>query len=513
MARATASISLPDRYRVVRHIANGGMASVWEAHDEALNRAVAVKVLAGHLSEDDNARRRFQREARTAAGLSSHAHVATIYDVGEYEGKSYIVMELLPGGSVADRVKSGREIDDDTALRWLRETGSALDAAHEAGIVHRDVKPANMLLDDRGRLALGDFGIARLGLEDQITQTGQVLGTAAYISPEQAMGEPATPASDRYALAVVAFELLTGRKPFRPRTSPPRRAPTSRTSRPSPRPSTTRCRRPSTACWRAAWPRSPGTGGRAPPPSCRRSTTRSTSRRRADPRPPRHGRAAGPDRPAAPARARAAPRRWPWPGRRRARRARRRRAADRGRGAAALAQRDDDDPGTRAAEATQTPEATTEPEKTAQPEKTTSPSRRTPSRPPSRPRRPSPPPSRRRRPRRPATEAAPAMGTAAAAAWATTRRRSSSRPTTATRPATPPAPSRSRRRRSERCEGSTEVSPCAYALFEYARALRGTGNPQAAVEALEERLQRFPDDQRAAVEQELDEARAEAGGG
>ena len=214
MARATASISLPDRYRVVRHIANGGMASVWEAHDEALNRAVAVKVLAGHLSEDENARRRFQREARTAAGLSSHAHVATIYDVGEYEGKSYIVMELLPGGTVADRIKSGREIDDDTALRWLRETGSALDAAHEAGIVHRDVKPANMLLDDRGRLALGDFGIARLGLEDQITQTGQVLGTAAYISPEQAMGEPATPASDRYALAVVAFELLTGRKPF-----------------------------------------------------------------------------------------------------------------------------------------------------------------------------------------------------------------------------------------------------------------------------------------------------------
>ncbi len=150
MARATASITLPDRYRVVRHIANGGMASVWAAHDEVLDRAVAVKVLAAHLSEDDSARRRFQREARTAAGLSSHPHVATIYDVGEHEGKSYIVMELLPGGTVADRLKSGREIDDDTALRWLREAGSALDAAHEAGIVHRDVKPANMLLDGRG---------------------------------------------------------------------------------------------------------------------------------------------------------------------------------------------------------------------------------------------------------------------------------------------------------------------------------------------------------------------------
>src|SRR5688572_7046288 len=190
------------------------MASVWEAHDEALQRAVAVKVLAGHLSEDDNARRRFQREARTAAGLSSHPHVATIFDVGEHDGKSYIVMELLPGGTVADRIKSGREIDDDLSLGWLREAGSALDAAHDAGIVHRDVKPANMLLDARGRLALGDFGIARLGLEDQITQTGQVLGTAAYISPEQAMGEPSTPASDRYAFAVVAFELLTGTRPF-----------------------------------------------------------------------------------------------------------------------------------------------------------------------------------------------------------------------------------------------------------------------------------------------------------
>src|SRR5918994_1355058 len=105
-------------------------------------------------------------------------------------------------------------LDHRVALRWLEEAGSALDAAHEAGIVHRDVKPANMLLDEKGRMAIGDFGIARLGLEDQITQTGQVLGTAAYLSPEQAMGEPSTAASDRYSFAVVAFELLTGTKPF-----------------------------------------------------------------------------------------------------------------------------------------------------------------------------------------------------------------------------------------------------------------------------------------------------------
>jgi eukaryotic-like serine/threonine-protein kinase len=207
-------ISLPERYRVVRHVANGGMASVWEAHDELLDRAVAVKLLGTHLSEDERARRRFQREARAAAGLSNHPHVVTIYDVGEYDGRSFMVMELMRGGTVADRLRSGEEIPHETTLRWLEEAASALDAAHEAGVVHRDVKPANMLLDEKGRLAIGDFGIARLALEDQLTATGQVLGTAAYISPEQAIGEPASPASDRYALAVVAYELLTGERPF-----------------------------------------------------------------------------------------------------------------------------------------------------------------------------------------------------------------------------------------------------------------------------------------------------------
>jgi tetratricopeptide (TPR) repeat protein len=211
---STARISLPDRYRVVRHIANGGMAGVWEAHDELLGRAVAVKVLASHLSEDERARIRFEREARAAAGLSSHPHVVTIYDVGEHDGRAFMVMELMRGGTVADRLKAGRAIADETALRWLREAAGALDAAHEADIVHRDIKPGNLLLDDHDRLAIADFGIARLAMEDQLTATGQVLGTASYISPEQAVGEPATAASDRYALAVVAFELLTGEKPF-----------------------------------------------------------------------------------------------------------------------------------------------------------------------------------------------------------------------------------------------------------------------------------------------------------
>ena len=211
---STARITLPDRYRIVRHIANGGMAGVWEAHDELLGRAVAVKVLASHLSEDDRARRRFEREARAAAGLSSHPHVVTIYDVGEHDGRVFMVMELMPGGTVADRLKQGRAIADETALRWLREAAGALDAAHDQGVVHRDIKPGNLLLDDRDRLAIADFGIAYLALEDQLTATGQVLGTASYISPEQAVGESASAASDRYALAVVAFELLTGSRPF-----------------------------------------------------------------------------------------------------------------------------------------------------------------------------------------------------------------------------------------------------------------------------------------------------------
>ena len=282
MPQATARITLPDRYRVVRHIANGGMASVWEAHDELLDRPVAVKVLASHLSEDDRARRRFAREARAAAGLSSHPHVVTIYDVVEHDGKSFIVMELLRGGTVADRLRAGEDIPHRVALRWLEEAGSALDAAHEAGIVHRDVKPANMLLDEKGRLALADFGIARLGLEDQITQTGQVLGTAAYISPEQAMGEPSTAgvgplrAGGRRVRAADRRQAVPGRELRRPGPRPRRGRAAARVRARHRRPARRRPR-----ARRAAWPRSRTTAGRAPARWCGRSTTRSPRRRRA----------------------------------------------------------------------------------------------------------------------------------------------------------------------------------------------------------------------------------------
>src|SRR4051794_38514210 len=209
-----ARISLPSRYRVVGHLANGGMASVWEAHDELLKRDVAVKLLAPHLGEDERARRRFQREARAAAGLSSHPNVVTIYDVGEHDGRVFMVMELMRGGSVADRLRAGERVPHAVALRWLHEAAAALDAAHEAGIVHRDIKPANLLLDERDRLAIADFGIARLAWEDQPTPTGQGLRTAAYLTPAPAGGAPAPPAPRRRPLAVVAYELLTGTRPF-----------------------------------------------------------------------------------------------------------------------------------------------------------------------------------------------------------------------------------------------------------------------------------------------------------
>jgi serine/threonine protein kinase len=207
-------IALPARYRVVRHIANGGMASVWAAEDELLGRLVAVKVLSPAYAQDERANRRFLREARAGARLSDCRHVVTVYDIGEHEGRPFMVMEHVAGGTVADRLRSGRAIPRALALRWLREAAEALDCAHRHDVVHRDVKPANLLIDEHGRLAVGDFGIATVATEASVTQTGQVLGTAAYISPEQARGEPATAASDRYALACVAFELLTGRRPY-----------------------------------------------------------------------------------------------------------------------------------------------------------------------------------------------------------------------------------------------------------------------------------------------------------
>ena len=204
---------LPDRYTGARPIGRGGMGEIYRVTDTVLGRAVAVKVLAERYAQDDAVRERFTREALAAARLSGNPSIVTIFDVGEWRDRPFIVMEYLSGGSLEEKLREGRP-PTRQALDWLEQAAAALDAAHREGVVHRDVKPANLLLDRRGDIHVADFGIASAAGLDSLTQTGTVLGTAAYLSPEQAQGKRATPASDLYALGVVAFELLTGRRPF-----------------------------------------------------------------------------------------------------------------------------------------------------------------------------------------------------------------------------------------------------------------------------------------------------------
>jgi serine/threonine-protein kinase len=205
---------LPPRYRSPKRIARGGMGEIYRATDSTLGRAVAVKLLAERYSRDDAIRQRFTREALAAARLSGEPHIVTIFDVGEQADRPFIVMEYLSGGSLEERIRATGAQEPGQALEWLEQAASALDAAHRHGVVHRDVKPANLLLDRNANVHVADFGIASAAGMDSLTMTGTVLGTAGYLSPEQAQGERATPASDRYSLAVVAFELLSGQRPF-----------------------------------------------------------------------------------------------------------------------------------------------------------------------------------------------------------------------------------------------------------------------------------------------------------
>ncbi|HET7128207.1 MAG TPA: serine/threonine-protein kinase [Gaiellaceae bacterium] len=196
------------RYRLLDPLGRGAMSAVWEADDVELDRRVAVKTLAPTAD-----RQRFEREARAVAALS-HPNIVALYDYGASENRPFMVLECLTGGSLEERLSSDRPPDDDETRQIAADVAAGLAHAHERGLVHRDLKPANILFDAEGRAKIADFGIARMRGTGTLTETGTVLGTASYLSPEQAAGEPAGPPSDVYSFGVILFRLLTGRLPF-----------------------------------------------------------------------------------------------------------------------------------------------------------------------------------------------------------------------------------------------------------------------------------------------------------
>jgi serine/threonine-protein kinase len=199
---------LAGRYRLEETLSTTAMAEVRAATDLDLGRRVVVKLLA-----PDADRPRFEREARAAAALA-HTNIVQLFDYGEESGRPYMVFEYLPGGSLEERLADAGPLSEDEIARVATDLASGLAHAHERGVVHRDLKPANVLFDAEGRAKIADLGIAQLRGADTLTDAGTVLGTAAYISPEQTRGEPATPASDVYAFGVVLYRLLSGRLPF-----------------------------------------------------------------------------------------------------------------------------------------------------------------------------------------------------------------------------------------------------------------------------------------------------------
>jgi serine/threonine-protein kinase len=204
---------LSNRYRLGRQLATGGMGEVWEATDELLIRPVAVKLLRREYVSDEAARTRFRGEARFAAALQ-HGGIAQVYDYGEQDDLAYLVMELVPGEPLSKILMRSRMLSAEATLDLVSQAARALQVAHGAGIIHRDIKPGNLMVTGDGTVKITDFGIARNGQVSELTQAGMVMGTAHYVSPEQASGKDITPATDLYSLGVVAYECLAGRPPF-----------------------------------------------------------------------------------------------------------------------------------------------------------------------------------------------------------------------------------------------------------------------------------------------------------
>lgn len=202
-----------ERYELLKHIARGGMAQVYLAHDLLLDRPVALKALFPELSVDESFVERFRREAKAAANLT-HPNIVSVYDWGQGENTYFIVMEYVDGPTLSQLLRQG-PLQPKRAAAIAASVAAALDFAHRRGVIHRDVKPGNVLIDERSQVKVADFGIARAaGTSEDLTQTGSVMGTATYFSPEQAQGYPVDPRSDVYSLGVVLYEMVTGKPPF-----------------------------------------------------------------------------------------------------------------------------------------------------------------------------------------------------------------------------------------------------------------------------------------------------------
>ena len=213
MQRLKPDFVLSGRYRLIEHVASGGMGQVWAALDATLARRVAVKIMHPHTRDEFQLVERFRDEARFAAQLT-HPNTVTIHDFGEHDGLAFLVMELIDGPTLSQVLADDGALPADSVREILRQLAAALEVAHRAGIIHRDIKPGNVLMAPGSIPMLTDFGIARSVDGGSLTSTGQLLGTAYYLSPEQAMGGPIGPPTDIYSLGLLAHEMLTGTKPF-----------------------------------------------------------------------------------------------------------------------------------------------------------------------------------------------------------------------------------------------------------------------------------------------------------